>query len=149
MSADPLIVAQAAIEVDIARRQTQEIYDQASREIAATRALAQEEVLRQTQEVYHQASQEVGESRAVVEREFHRLQSQVMALMGVIESQKPSNHLPALNPTRICMQKSPNLRVWLRSKGEQSQISSSKVSRTNQVRPRAQVMARDWPQHLP
>ena len=88
MSADPLIVAQAAVEVDIARRQPQEVYDQASREIAATRALAQEEVLWQTREVFHQASQEVDASRAVAERGFHRLQSQVGALMGVIESQR-------------------------------------------------------------
>ena len=88
MSADPMIVAQAAVEVDIARRQTQEVYDQASHEIATTRALAQEEVLRQTREVIHQASQEVDASRAVAGREFHRLQSQVGALRGVIESQK-------------------------------------------------------------
>ena len=106
MSAHPMIVAQAAVEVDIARRQTQEVYDQASREIAATRAqtqevydqasreiaatraLAQEEVLRQAREVIHQASQEVDASRAVAERGFHRLQSQVGALMGAIESQR-------------------------------------------------------------
>ena len=94
MSADPLIVAQAAVEVDIARRQTQEVYDQASREIAATRALAQEEVLWQTREVFHQASQEVDASRAVAERGFHRLQSQVGALMGVIESQRDTIEQP-------------------------------------------------------
>ena len=108
VSADPLIVAQAAVEVDLARRQTQEVYDQASREIAATRALAQEEVLRQTREVIHQASQEVDASRAVAEREFHKLQSQVGALMEVIESQRDTIEKQRLTITNLQQQGSQN-----------------------------------------
>ena len=108
VSADPLIVAQAAVEVDLARRQTQEVYDQASREIAATRALAQEEVLRQTREVIHQASQEVDASRAVAEREFHKLQSQVGALMEVIESRRDTIEKQRLTITNLQQQGSQN-----------------------------------------
>ena len=88
ISADPAVVAQAAAEVDLARRQTQEVYDQATREIAATRALAQNEVMRQTREVYHRASQEVDASRVMAEREVAGLQAQVASLMHLVEEQR-------------------------------------------------------------
>ena len=120
VTADPVIVAQAAAEVNLARRQTQEVYSQASREIEATRASAQEEVRRHTYEVLQRASQEVDQSRALAEREverarqvaaearksqeqsehmltfaqgdFQRLQDQVQSLMGVLELQKDIIH---------------------------------------------------------
>ena len=116
VTADPLVVAQAAVEVDLARRQTQEVYNQASREIEATRASAQEEVRRHTFEVLQRASQEVDQSRASAEREverarqiaaearrsqeqsehmltfaqsdFERMQLQIQGLIEVVEKQK-------------------------------------------------------------